>query len=407
MTNSGGEELGETADLEQELADSRAREAALAEVLSVMSRAPIDLNSVLETVLDRAARLCDAERGSIHQVGEDAHRTMVYWGEITDDYKRLDRGSGAFRPGRATLIGRVVEDRAVVHIPDVLLDAEYDRGELQRSDAYRTMLGVPLLRDGRPIGVFVLTRRAARPFTTRQIEMVRTFADQAVIAIENANLLRTIRRQREELTRFLSPQIAELITSSDGARLLEGHRAQITVVFFDIRGFTAFAETAEPEEVLGILRTYQAAMGEIIFAHQGTLEHFAGDGGMVFFNDPVPLVGHEVRAVRMAVAMRARFEELSKDWGRRGYQLGFGVGAAVGHATLGRTGFEGRYDYGAVGTVVIVAARLASQAKAGQILISQRLHVAVEGEVVVEPVDALALKGISKPMSVVNVVRLG
>lgn len=398
--------MGEDVDLEQELAESRAREAALAEVLAVMSRSPVDLNSVLETVLDRAARLCDAERGSIHQVGEDAHRTTVYWGETSDDYKRLDRGTGPFRPGRSTLIGRVVEERGVVHLPDALLDTEYDSGELRRIGGYRTMLGVPLLRDGRPIGVFVLTRLAVRPFSERQIKLVRTFADQAVIAIENANLLRTIKRQREELTRFLSPQIAELITSTEGAKLLEGHRAQITVVFFDIRGFTAFAETAEPEEVLGILRTYQAAMGEIIFRSQGTLEHFAGDGGMVFFNDPVPVDGHELRAVRMTVAMRARFEELSREWRKRGYQLGFGVGAAVGYATLGRTGFEGRYDYGAVGTVVILAARLASQAKAGQILISQRLHVAVEKEVVVEPVEALSLKGISKPTSAVNVLRL-
>ena len=178
--------------------------------------------------------------------------------------------------------------------------------------------------------------------------------------------LRTIDRQRSELARFLSPQVAALVSSDDGAALLEGHRRVITAVFSDLRGFTAFAEAAEPEELLDMLRDYHAEMGSLVVEHGGTLEHFAGDGILVFFNDPVLQSDHEARAVRMAVAMRSRFEVLDAAWRRRGHDLGFGVGMAVGHATLGRIGFEGRYDYAAIGTVVILASRLCGEARPGQ-----------------------------------------
>jgi len=189
-------------------------------------------------------------------------------------------------------------------------------------------------------------------------------------------------------------------------KLLEGHRRAITVTFCDLRGFTAFAEMAEPEEVLGVLREYHRAMGELIVAHRGVLEHFAGDGFMVFFNDPLPMENHELEAVRMAVAMRERFNGLADGWRKRGYELNFGVGIAVGYATLGRIGFEGRYDYGAVGNVVILASRLAAEAKGGQILLSQRMHAAVERDVDVESVGELSLKGISRPVPAVNVTAL-
>jgi adenylate cyclase len=221
-----------------------------------------------------------------------------------------------------------------------------------------------------------------------------------------AELLRTIERQKDELSRFLSPQVAALVSSAEGAQLLAGHRRQATSVFCDLRGFTAFSEAAEPEEVLGVLREYHAAMGALIVEHSGTLEHFAGDGMMVFFNDPVLQEDHEARAVRMALAMRERFAELAAAWAKRGYELGFGIGIATGYATLGRIGFEGRYDYGMVGTAVIVASRLSSAALAGQILLSPRTHAAVEAVVVVEPVGDLQLKGFSRPISTVNVLGL-
>ena len=209
------------------------------------------------------------------------------------------------------------------------------------------------------------------------------------------------------LKRFLSPQIAELVISSGEDRILEMHRREITVLFCDLRGFTAFAETAEPEDITGILKQHHTAMGELIFEFEGTLEHFAGDGMMVFFNDPVPCDNPAARAVQMAVAMRGRAQELSRGWRKRGHELGFGVGIAVGYASIGRIGFEGRFDYGAIGTVTNLAARLCSEARPGQILISQRVYAMVEDLVDVEPVGELELKGFLKPVPAFNVVAVG
>jgi class 3 adenylate cyclase len=217
-------------------------------------------------------------------------------------------------------------------------------------------------------------------------------------------LTQTIERQKTELSRFLSPQIAALVSSPEGEQLLAGHRRQITVVFCDLRGFTAFAEGADPEELFGVLGEYHRMMGDAIVEHGGTLEHFAGDGVMIFFNDPVPQEDHVERAVRMAVAMRERFAPLAANWRKRGYELGLGVGIAVGYATLGRIGFEGRHDYGAIGNVVILASRLSSQAEANQILLSQMAAGMVEELVEVEPVGDLQIKGLSRPVSASNVL---
>ena len=217
-------------------------------------------------------------------------------------------------------------------------------------------------------------------------------------------LTETIERQKTELSRFLSPQIAHLISSSDGEGLLAGHRRQITVAFCDLRGFTTFAEGADPEEMLGVLGEYHRMMGDAIIEFGGTLEHFAGDGVMIFFNDPVEQEDHVQRAVGMAIAMRERFAPLAERWHKRGYELGFGVGIAVGYATLGRIGFEGRYDYGAIGNVTILASRLSSQAAANQILLSQRAAGMVEDLVEVESVGEIEIKGLSRPVSASNVL---
>jgi adenylate cyclase len=208
------------------------------------------------------------------------------------------------------------------------------------------------------------------------------------------------------LKRFFSPQLAELIVDGGAGDPLETHRREVTVVFLDLRGFTAFAETAEPEEVMGVLREYHAAMGALILAHEGTLERFAGDGMMVFFNDPVPMPDAPERAVRMAVAMRDRVGELGARWKKRGHELDVGIGIAQGFATIGAIGFEGRLDYGAVGTVTNLAARLCGEAKAGEILVSQRVLGAVEALAETKPVGELALKGFSKPVPAFNVVGL-
>jgi adenylate cyclase len=208
------------------------------------------------------------------------------------------------------------------------------------------------------------------------------------------------------LKRFFSPHLAEILLSSGGEQLLESHRREITVVFCDLRGFTAFAGTTEPEEVMDILREYHATMGELIFHFEGTLERFAGDGLMVFFNDPVSCPDPAARAVRMAVGMHQRMRELTSQWQRRGHQLAFGVGIAQGYATLGMIGFAGRVDYGAIGPVTNLASRLCDEAQGGQTLISQRVHTAVEELVQAERVGELSLKGFLQPVPVFNVVKL-
>jgi adenylate cyclase len=208
------------------------------------------------------------------------------------------------------------------------------------------------------------------------------------------------------LKRFFSPQLAEAIVSGGADDPLRSHRREITVVFLDLRGFTAFAETAEPEEVMGVLREYHAAMGRLIVEHEGTLERFTGDGMMIFFNDPMPVPDPAERAVRMALAMRERVEELARGWRKLGYELDVGVGIAQGYATLGAIGFEGRWDYGAIGSVTNLAARLCGEAGPGQILISRRLHGALEELIAVEPVGELTLKGFSRPVTAFNVTGL-
>ncbi|HEU4371109.1 MAG TPA: response regulator [Methylomirabilota bacterium] len=205
------------------------------------------------------------------------------------------------------------------------------------------------------------------------------------------------------LKRFFSPQLAEAIVSGGAEDPLKSHRREITVVFLDLRGFTAFAETVEPEEVMGVLREYHAAMGQLILEHEGTLERFTGDGMMIFFNDPSPVPNPAERAVRMALAMRARVDELMRRWKKLGYELDFGVGIAQGYATLGAIGFEGRWDYGAIGTVTNLAARLCGEAQPGQILISRRLYGHLEELIEAEPVGELSLKGFLRPVTAFNV----
>ena len=212
--------------------------------------------------------------------------------------------------------------------------------------------------------------------------------------------------QLGRLKRFFSPQLAELILSGGADDPLKSHRRDVTVVFLDLRGFTAFAETTEPEEIMGVLREYHAEMGRVILAHEGTLERFAGDGMMVFFNDPVPVPDAPLRAVRMVLVMRECLTELTARWRKRGFDLGFGAGIAQGYATIGAIGFEGRWDYGAIGTVTNLSARLCNEAKPGQVLISQRVVASLEDVIDVEPVGELQLKGLLKPVATFNLLGL-
>jgi len=213
--------------------------------------------------------------------------------------------------------------------------------------------------------------------------------------------------QMERLSRlknFFSPALAEAIVSGGADDPLKSHRREITVVFLDLRGFTAFTETADPEEVMGVLREYHAAMGELILAHEGTLERFTGDGIMVFFNDPVPVPDPAPRAVRMALQMQQRTALLAQGWKRRGYELQLGIGIAMGFATIGAIGFEGRIDYGAIGNVTNLAARLCGEAKGGEILLAPRVAAALDDTIVVEPAGEFALKGLARPIAVSRVV---
>jgi adenylate cyclase len=236
------------------------------------------------------------------------------------------------------------------------------------------------------------------------------------LAEERAEWNKTLERRVEEqvgqleqlgrLKRFFSPQLAELIVAGGTDDPLKTHRREVTVVFLDLRGFTAFAETAEPEEVMGVLREYHAEMGKLILDHEGTLERFTGDGMMIFFNDPVPVPDPAERAIRMALAMRERVQHLVTVWQKRGYDLALGVGIAQGYATIGAIGFEGRWDYGAIGTVTNLAARLCGEAKGGQILVHQRVAMAIEDLADLEEIGPLTLRGLLRPVSAFNVVGL-
>lgn len=219
---------------------------------------------------------------------------------------------------------------------------------------------------------------------------------QQVAEIERINRLR----------RYLSPQVAEVVLRAADDDQLETHRREITVVFIDLRGFTAFSDTAEPEEVMELLRNYHAEMGSLIFKHEGTLEHFAGDGMMVFFNDPIPCEGHAEKAVRMALEMQARAQDLHAAWNRSGFDLHLGLGLASGYATLGNIGFEGRFEYGAIGNVTNIAARLCQEAKGGQILTDRRTLRKIEDIVEAEPLGEISLKGLARTLVAFNIVRL-
>lgn len=380
------------------------RQSATNEILKLIGRYG-DLDGTLQALVETAARLCHANHGALYTYDIATNLFSVaasvgYPGLV--DYERTKPQ----RPGRDSVVGRAALAGEAVLIPDVLADPEYRLHDAQSRFGFRTLLAAPMQRDGRIIGVIAAAANVPGAFGQSEVLLLTSFADQAAIAIENVRLVDTIERQRTELSRFVSPQVAALVSSPEGEQLLAGHRRRATAVFCDLRGFTAFTETAEPEELFDLLREYHAAMGGLIVKHGGTLEHFAGDGMLVFFNDPVPQEDHAQRAVRMAVAMRDRFEQLRRRWIKLGYELGLGIGIATGYATLGRIGFEGRYDYGMVGTTVILASRLSSEALPGQILLSHRAFVATEDLVEAEPVGQLNLKGFSKPIAAVNVVRL-
>ena len=423
----------ENARLLNELRESLQQQTATADVLKVISRSTFDLQAVLNVLIETAAQLCGADTGIIARQGGSVFHAVAGYGHGPEEWASVQKVP--INAGRGTFIGRTILEARTVHIPDILNDPEWDRGPMQAMVGFRSVLGVPLLRESTPIGVIGLGRKSVLPFTENQIELVETFADQAVIAMENVRLLKELRERTEQveaqsqelvklnqqleqrvadqvgeiermgrLRRFLPPQVADLIVASGTEKQLESHRREITALFCDLRGFTGFTESADAEDVMALLRDYHATIGEIIIKYSGTLERYAGDGVMVVFNDPVPVDNPALRAVQMALETREAMGALTEKWRQLGHDLGFGIGIAHGFATLGTIGFEGRFDYAAIGTVSNVASRLCDEAKPGQILISPRVFMAVKDAVTVEPVGEFTLKGIRRPLAAHNVL---
>ena len=298
---------------------------------------------------------------------------------------------------------RLKADPALPFMPIILVTAKADSKDVVTgleagADEYLT----------KPLDQLALVARVKSVLRIKELhDKTQAQADQ--LATWNRTLEKRVADQLAEiervsrLKRFLSPKVAELILSSGSEKMLESHRGEVTAVFCDLRGFTAFTETAEPEEVMSVLRDYHKRLGELVHQFDGTVERFSGDGVLILFNAPLPIPDPSLQAVNMAVSMREHVNELAVGWRKAGYDLGFGVGIARGYATLGRVGFEGRYDYAAIGTVVNLAARLCSDAKDGQILIDSKVQAAIEEAIGTEPASELILKGFHRPIKAFNV----
>jgi adenylate cyclase len=437
----------------RELKEALDRQAATADILRVISRSPTDTQPVFEAIVRSGLGLFPDAAISVALPDGDQVRAAAV-AEADPARAESWRQRFPFPLTREYMHGVAILDGRVVDIPDAANapDAFGVGARNFLASGYRAVTMMPMMRGNAAIGALSVVRLAPGPLSDEQLAMLRTFAAQAVIAIENTRMLNELRKRTEELEqsyalvreqadkleaqssellklnqqleqrvsdqvaeierisrlrRFLPPQVADLIVSSGNEQQLESHRREITALFCDLRGFTGFSESADPEDVMALLREYHAVIGKIIHKHGGTLERFAGDGVMVIFNDPVPMPNPALQAVQMALEMRAAIGALVETWRRMGHELGFGIGISHGYATLGTIGFEGRFDYAAIGTVANVASRLCDEAKSGQILISARVFMAVEDAVVVEPTGELTLKGIRRPLPVYNVLEAG
>jgi len=423
-------------DSEKRRAEAQAFQRATSEILQVIRESPSDVQPVFDMIVKRAVELCGASFGYVLRYDGEILSLAAHHVPNAEGLRVLE-ATFPMRANTQAFTGRSVLERRVVHIHDVLNEPNYAYSQLQQVLGYRTFVVVPIFHHESPIGAIAVYRQEVAPFSDAQIALVETFANQVVIAIENARMfseLQTKSRQVEEqaaqlaewnrtletrvteqvaqlgrmskLTRFLSPKISELIMSGEADDPLKSRRAEVTVVYVDLRGFTAFTETADPEEVMTVLREYHAELGGAISAYDGTIEHFAGDGAMIIFNAPLPVENHELQALLMTVQIRDSVAALTAGWKKRGYVLGFGAGIAGGYATIGTIGFEDRLDYGAIGTVCNLAARLCGEATEGQILISPRVFAKLETKVDASFVGELTLKGFQRPVATHNVVAV-
>jgi adenylate cyclase len=313
-----------------------------------------------------------------------------------------------------SVLREIKSDASLGFMPVLLLTAKSDRSDViagldAGGDDYLT----------KPIDQSALVARVRSMLRIKALhDTVETQAQQLAeqadeLARWNRLLTTRVNEQVTEiermsrLKRFLAPQIADLIAArGEEDALLVSHRREVTVLFCDLRGFTAFTEAAEPDAVMTVLREFHHALGDLIHRYEGTLERFAGDGIMTLFNDPLPCADHSERGVRLAVDMRMRIDELADIWRQRGHKLGFGIGIAVGPATLGRIGFERRFDYAAIGNVTNLASRLCDEAKAGQILVDERVHAAIAGKFAAQKLPPLSLKGIRRPVDAFEILGL-
>jgi adenylate cyclase len=410
--------LNELRQRTDDLTESLEQQTATSEVLKVISSSPGELEPVFNAMLANATRICEAKFGTILQFDGERFRCMAEVGS-PPVFAEFLKQQGSFQPLKGSHLDRIMRTKQVTHTADYA--AEGIPSPPVKFGGARSTVDVPMLKDNELVGAFSIYRQEVRPFTDKQIALLTNFAAQAVIAIENARLLNDLNKLNQQLEqrvtdqvseiermgrlrRFLPPQVADLIVTSGSEKQLESHRREITALFCDLRGFTGFSESSDPEDVMALLREYHAAIGRIINKYGGTLERYAGDGVMVVFNDPIPVDNPALQAVLMAVDMRVAIGELIEKWRTLGHDIGFGIGIAHGFATLGTIGFEGRFDYAAIGTVSNVASRLCDEAKPGQILISPRVLMAVEKDIAVEPVGDFALKGIRRPLTAYNVL---
>ena len=408
----------------------------------------LDLNAVLPTVAARALEITHADAVLIY--GYDAAKRRFNLAESIGIDKAAE-GQHLSIDEDATVLGEAARQGEPIAIADLAGAAETLLRDVAVTAGFHSVLVVPLVDQTGVLGSLVVLRRAAGEFSPNLIGLMRTFAHQAVLAMRNARLFTEVDQKGRELSiahstvqqqagkleaqteqlkdwnksleervekqlaeierirkleRFLAPQVAQLIASSDGHdSLLDSHRREVTVVFCDLRGFTAFTEATEPEEAMNVLREYHAALGELIFKYEGTLDRYAGDGVMILFNAPIQFPDHTKRAVRMAVEMRDAIGALTERWRNRGHSLGFGVGIALGYATLGQIGFEQRLEYAAIGSVTNLASRLCDEAKANQIVVSRRVYGMVEPWVEGRPLDDLHLKGFNHPILAAEILR--